>query len=258
MSDQARVVQSHARCQSLWPVSPTCTHLSWPCHELHSGLCIPLAPTCPGLDISFPLDLFWPSHCLPDTMAYQQQIAEKFWPREGQFIALPCMSAVFSKVWLLHGHVLSLTCLGLQSCSCMPVSFLVLAMLACTPLALILQCCFAQPLPGSCLHSPCLARIFLLVAWQCQSCSIRACLAKFAFSLSICPSVSSCLLPCLACLPCTEATRTVFQRLGMNTKWESTGQLALCAWPCVCFLRTHLQTASPTRHAQLAGSSKPP
>ena len=42
-------------------------------------------------------------------------------------------------------------------------------MLACTALALILQCYLAQPLPGSCLHSPFLARIFLLVAWQCQS-----------------------------------------------------------------------------------------
>ena len=133
-------------CQSLWLVSPTCTHLSWPCHELHSGLCIPLAPTCPGLDISFPLDLVWPSHCLCCSA----------WPGHHG-----CAAADRREVLAQRGTVpcisMHVGCSGLQSCSCMhfcvACTALSLTFQCClvTALALILQCCLAQPLPGSCL-----------------------------------------------------------------------------------------------------------
>ena len=129
-------------------MSPSCTHLSWPCHELHSGLCIPLAPTCPGLDISFPLDLVWPSHCLRCSA----------WPGDHG-----CGAADRREVLAQRGPVpciaMHVSCSGLQSCSCMhfclACTALSLTLQCClvTALALILQCCLAQPLPGSCLLS---------------------------------------------------------------------------------------------------------
>ena len=120
-------------------MSITCTHLSWPCLNFTLACVSHLRPLVLALTSASPLiwsGLLIACVAVPgqDTMAVQQQIAEKFWPREGQFLALPCMSAV-------------LVCSPAPAC----IFCQVLAMLACTALALILQC----------LHSPCLARIKL-------------------------------------------------------------------------------------------------